>query len=256
VQPHVKSAILNRETAVKQGSKVTIRYRTETGLAPTVNVYSPKDVLLLPAKTMSEVGTTGVYEYVVTFLASWGKGDFTVICSESTKGTVDALVMTVREADIEELSSNIASVLGTTSGIGRLKDVADTLNSQFSVIDKLLTDISRNLTGGKTIGGGIGGKLGVPGTGGGFGGSAKGGGGELDTVYTQLSAISKAIKDIGGTKGVNLEKLYKVSKDKKEDMTYLKNKSEELKASMALNQKMLENVAKKPVVQSWFEFKN
>ena len=42
---------------------------------------------------------------------------------------------------------------------------------------------------------------------------------------------------------------------KKDDINYIKNKSEELKAAMELNQKMLENVAKKPVVQTWFEFK-
>ena len=67
--------------------------------------------------------------------------------------------------------------------------------------------------------------------------------------------MSKTIQNIGGTKGINLEKLYEVSKDKKEDITYIKNKSEELKAAMAINQKMIEDVAKKPVVQSWFEFK-
>jgi hypothetical protein len=70
-----------------------------------------------------------------------------------------------------------------------------------------------------------------------------------------LEAMSKQIKDIGGTTGINLEKLYEVSKDKKEDITYIKNKSEELKAAMEINQKMIENVAKKPVVQTWFEFK-
>jgi len=67
--------------------------------------------------------------------------------------------------------------------------------------------------------------------------------------------LSKQIKDIGGTTGINLEKLYEVSKDKKEDITYIKNKSEELKAAMELNQKLIENQNKKPIVQTWFEFK-
>jgi hypothetical protein len=49
--------------------------------------------------------------------------------------------------------------------------------------------------------------------------------------------------------------LYEVAKDKKDDMMYIRNKTEELKAAMDLNSKMVENVARKPVVQTWFEFK-
>jgi len=235
VKPHIKSAILNRENAIRTGNTITVRYRTVTGLAPTVSIYDPKNALKVPAAAMTEVGTTGVYEYKVKFANSWGTGEFTIVCSESTQGTVDAQIISVTKHDIEEIAGQVSAVLGSTSGISGLKGVADTLNSQFSVIDKVLTDLSQKMAG----------KL----------GEAQSALGSLDTVYTQLSAISKSIKDIGGTKGLNLERLYQVSKDKKEDITYLKNKAEELKATMELNQKMLENAGKKPIVQTWFEFK-
>jgi len=235
VQPHVISGILNSETSVKQGAKMTIRYRTTTGLTPVLNVYSPKDVLLLSNKPMIEIGATGIYEYSVTFSAAWGLGSFTVICSEPTKGTVDALVMTVIQSNLEDVSGQVSAVLGSTSGISGLKNVTDTIGSQFSDMDKLLTKISKDVAG----------KL----------GDAKAVVNDLAGAFKQLEEMSKQIKDIGGTTGVNLEKLYEVSKDKKEDITYIKNKSEELKAAMEINQKMIENVAKKPVVQTWFEFK-
>ena len=77
----------------------------------------------------------------------------------------------------------------------------------------------------------------------------------MESVYNQLSNLSAQIKSIGATKNVNLEKLYEVSQEKKEDIVYLKNKAEELKAVMEINKKMTENVAKKPIVQSWFEYK-
>ncbi|MDP3041385.1 MAG: hypothetical protein Q8N62_01430, partial [Candidatus Omnitrophota bacterium] len=235
VQPHVKSAILNRESAVKLNSKVAIRYRTESGLAPQISVYSPKDVLLVSSKTMTEVGTTGVYEYTVTFLTGWGKGDFTVICSETTKGTVDALVMTVTQSDLEDVSGQVSAVLGSTSGLSGFKNVAETIGLQFNDMDKLLAQISKDVAG----------KL----------GDAQSAVNDLAGAFKQLEEMSKQIKNIGGTKGINLEKLYEVSQEKKEDIAYIKNKSEELKAVMDLNQKMLENAALKPVVQSWFEFK-
>jgi len=236
IEPSVTSGILNRENAVKQGGTVVVRYRgAATGLTPVVNVYSPKGVLLLANKSMSEIGSTGVYEYSVTFLSAWGLGDFSIICSESTKGTVDAMVMTVTQYDIESVSQDVSTVVGNTGGLTNLKTATATIGAQFNDMDKLLTKISVDVAG----------KL----------GGAKGAVAELTTAFKQLEDLSKQIKDIGGTTGINLEKLYEVSKDKKEDITYIKNKSEELKAAMEINQKMIEDVAKKPVVQTWFEFK-
>ena len=237
VEPQIKSGILNRENVVKRGAKVPIRYRTTTGLTPYLNVYNPKDALVITNKAMIEVGSTGVYEYIVTFASSWGKGDFTVICSEATKGTVDAFVITVRDTDIEEVSSSVSSVMGSTSGLSRLKSTIDTIGTQFADIDAMLAKLSP----GKEIAG----KL----------GEAQGAVDQLAATFKQLEAISAQIKNIGGTKGINLEKLYEVSKDKNKDITYIKNKSEELKAAMEINKKLLEDQDKKPVVQSWFEFK-
>ena len=182
---------------------------------------------------MIEIGTTGVYQYDVTF--NRGVGSFTVICSEPTKGTVDALVIQVVQYDIESVSSNVSAVLGATTGLGGVKDIVATVGAQFNNMDTLLAKISRDVAG----------KV----------GDAKSAVNDLSAAFKQLEEMSKQIKDIGGTTGVNLQKLYDVSKDKKDDINYIKNKSEELKAAMELNQKMLENVAKKPVVQTWFEFK-
>ena len=184
---------------------------------------------------MTEINTTGVYEYTVNFLTGWGTGDFTIICSESTKGTVDAAVITVMTSSIEDVSSSVSAVMGNTAGISGLKNITDTLNAQFSEIDKVLTQVSKDVVGKVE--------------------DAKGAVTELSAVVKQLDDVSKQIKNIGGAKGINLEKLYDVSKDKNADITYIKNKSEELKAAMEINQKMIENVAKKPVVQTWFEFK-
>ncbi|MDD5464725.1 MAG: hypothetical protein PHP73_00005 [Candidatus Omnitrophica bacterium] len=235
VKPHVKSAILNRETAIRTGDTITVRYRTVTGVSPTVSIYDPKNALKVSAAAMAEVGTTGVYEYKVKFANSWGTGEFTIVCSESTQGTVDAQVISVAKHDIEEVAGQVSAVLGSTSGITGLKNVTDTIGLQFNDMDKLLAQISKDVAG----------KL----------GDARSAVNDLAIAFKQLEDMSKQIKNIGGTKGINLEKLYEVSKDKKEDIEYLKNKSEELKATMEINQKMLENAGKKPVVQTWFEFK-
>ncbi|MFY9403018.1 MAG: hypothetical protein WAQ07_06425, partial [Candidatus Omnitrophota bacterium] len=235
VQPHIKSGILNGETAVRIGSKLAVRYRTDSGLSPTISVYSPKNNLLISGRAMAEIGTTGIYEYNVTFLPAWGRGAFTIVCSEPVKGTVDAFVLKVSDSDIEDISSSVSAVLGSTSGITNLKSVTETLSAQFNDMDKAIAQISKNITGKVE--------------------EVRGAAVELAGVFKQLEDMSNTIKNLGGTTGINIDKIYEVSKDKQEDISYIKNKSEELKAAMELNQKMIENVAKKPVVQTWFEFK-
>ena len=236
VEPQVKSGILNRENLVKQGNTATIRYRAAaSGLVPLISVYSPKGALLIGNKAMGEVGLSGIYEYSVKFLSSWGRGDFSVICSDPVNGTVDALTMTVSQEDIESVSSSVSAVLGNTGGMTDLKTATSSIVEQFSNMDVMLAKISKEFTG-KLV-------------------DAKSTVNDLSSAFKQLEDLSKQIKDIGGTTGVNLEKLYEVSKDKKEDITYIKNKSEELKAAMELNQKLIENQNKKPIVQTWFEFR-
>ncbi|MDD5504845.1 MAG: hypothetical protein PHV77_06035 [Candidatus Omnitrophica bacterium] len=235
VQPHIRSGILNSETSVKQGSSLTVRYRTSSGLAPVISIYSPANALLVSGRAMTEIGSTGVYEYEVSFLAVWGRGDFTIICSEPVQGTVDALVVTVKDTDIEDISGRVSVVLGSTSGIQDLRTVTSALNEQFTQIDNTISLINRSLSGKVE--------------------EAKGAVSELGDVFKQLEEMSGTIKNLGGTSGINIDKIYEVSAEKKDDIEYIKNKSEELKAAMELNQKMIENVAKKPVVQTWFEYK-
>ncbi|MFA5356788.1 MAG: hypothetical protein WC301_05240, partial [Candidatus Omnitrophota bacterium] len=235
VQPHVRSGILNTESVARTGSKLTVRYRTDSGLAPVLSLYNPVNKLLVAGSPMVEIPATGIYEYPLTFLSAWGRGDFTIVCTEPVRGTVDALVIKVQETDIDEVSGSVSAILGSTTGLKEFGSVAESLNAQFSAMDQAIARINKNLVGKVE--------------------DAKGAVSELAGVFKQLEEMSETIKGLGGTSGISIEKLYEVSKDKQEDIDYIKNKSEELKAAMELNQKMIENVARKPVVQTWFEFK-
>jgi hypothetical protein len=235
IQDVVKSEILNRENTIRSGQTMVVRYRTYTGLKPVIDVYNADNALKVNDGAMAEIGTTGIYEYELKFLTSWGKGDFTLVCSETTKGTMDALTITVLKTDIEDISGQVSAVLGTTTSISGLKSVADSLNSQFSIIETALTKVGKDLV--KEV------KEAVS--------SAT----ALESVYTQLSNVAKEIKAMGGDSGINLEKLYEVSSEKKDDLNYLKNKTQEMKAVIELNQKMVDNIANKPITQTWYEYK-
>ena len=231
----IKSEILNSENTIRSGQTLTIRFRTYSGLLPALDVYDPKNSQKLVKGLMTEVGTTGIYEYPLKFLTGWGRGDFTIVCSESTKGTMDAVTMSVLKTDVEQVAGQVSAVLGTTSGISGLQSVASTLNSQFNLIETALSKVGKDMV--KEVK------------------EAAASAMALESVYSQLSGVSKQIKELTGNSGVNLEKLYTVSEEKKQDMVYLKNKTQELKAAMEMSQKMVDNIANKPVTQTWYEYK-
>jgi hypothetical protein len=236
----MRSEILNRDNVVRNGQALTIRYRTP-GSSPVIDVYDAKNVqrvvkgVMLPAAGAAVTEAGGVYEYEVKFTSGWGRGDFTIVCSDSG-GNMDAMIISVLKTDIEDVSSQIAAVLGSTSNLGDLKEVADMMNSQFSMIETALSKVGRDLV------------YEVK-------GANTNASAAMDTVYKQLVTLASQIKQSSGEANLNLGKLYDVAAEKKSDMTYLKNKTQQLKAAMEMNTKMIDNLTNKPITQTWYEYK-
>jgi hypothetical protein len=231
----LKSKILNSENEIRAGDTLAIRYRTISGLSPVVDVYDPDNKQKVAAARMTEIGTTGIYEYALQFLGSWGKGDYTIVCSESTNGTMDAMTITVMTTDIDQLSNQVSNITGATSNLQIMNATMDTLGKQFSSIETVLNRTSQDIVKGVK--------------------DAMGSANTLNSLFTQLSGVSRQLRDLGGDKGLSLEKLYDVSTEGQQDIKYLKNKTQELKAALEINQKLMEDAAYTPLVQTWFEYK-
>jgi len=229
------SEIINAESMIKEGDSLIIRYRTFSGLSPTIDVYNAANAKMISGAVMTEIGETGIYEYSVLFYQSWGKGTFTIICSESTKGSLDAFTLTVQSTDIEQVYNQVSSVVGATAGLPNMTSTIANLSTQFAAIEGVLSRASTDIISGVR--------------------NAMGSTTTLGTLFTQLKSVSKQVQAMGGDKGINLEKLYNVSEDRQQDMLYLKNKTQELKATMEINKKLIENIANKPVIQTWYEYK-
>ncbi|MFH0828037.1 MAG: hypothetical protein V1919_02595, partial [Candidatus Omnitrophota bacterium] len=234
----MKSEILNRENRLRSGESLVMRYRTYPGLSPSIDVYNAKNEQVInKAAMIASSGDSGIYEYEVKFMQGWGKGDFTIVCSESSKGSLDAMVISVVRSDIDEIAGQVSAVLGSTSGFSEItKDLMGTnemMNSKFGLLESAIGKISKVMASK----------------------SDENIAGSLDSVFTLLTNLSVQIKNMGGAKPVSLEKLYEVSFDKKNDMEYLKNKTQQLKAAMSLNQKSVDNMANKPITQTWYEYK-
>jgi hypothetical protein len=231
----MKSEILNNESTIRAGDIMVIRYRTYSGLRPVVDIYNPNNAQVISRALMTEIGSTGIYEYSVRFLRTWGKGPCSVVCSESTKGSLDAMTVEMIDSDMDSISSQVSSILGSTSSISNLKKVADSMSSQFNMLESALSKIGKDMVSQVK--------------------KSTGSSEQFNTVFSQLSSMSKQLKAMTGSSGVNLEKLYNVASEKKSDMVYLKNKTQELKAAMEINQKLVDSIAHKTVTQTWYEYR-
>ena len=232
-----KSQILNRENTVMLGSSITIRYRTYAAAHPIVTVYDPKGATRVADAPMAEV-TPGIYQYALTFTAGWPKGDYSVVCSEPTYGTLDAITITAKTADIEQVAGNVSAVLGSVQPVRDIKATVEAFSAAFDLVESNIKKAAEALAGVQA-------------------GSSEAvqAADQVTSLFNTLKEMSAKIHDIGGTLGYDLEKLYEVSESKSKDINYIRNKTQELKALLELNQQMIENAAKEePVVQTWFEF--
>jgi hypothetical protein len=147
-----RSKILNRPTTVNTGDVATIRYKTDSGLSPAITVYDADNTARVSGATMTEVGTTGVYEYDVTFQSGWGTGDYTIICSESTTSSADSIIIEVGtagglsgiETKIDTLTTNLSTV---TTNVAAIKTVVGTTSdaSTANTLYGKLTGVSTNV---------------------------------------------------------------------------------------------------------------
>lgn len=71
-------------------------------------------------------------------------------------------------------------------------------------------------------------------------------------IYDELTNISSEIKAISGEKGYNLDELYTISQTNSDDLKYIINKIEELKAVIDINKSLIGAVVNQPVIQTWW----
>lgn len=146
----VKAKILNSATAVETDNTVTIRYKTDTGLSPAIDVYDAGNVKRVNAGAMTEIGTTGIYEYDVTFSSAWGTGDYTIVCSEATKSSVDSMTISVGtsissvENKVDTLVTDVTAIKAKTdliTDMATLSGKVDTLTTNLNTIDTNLDSV-------------------------------------------------------------------------------------------------------------------
>jgi len=111
--------ILNRETMHKIGSTIKMRFKSKSGNTVKIYVYKPDGTEVVSGESMTEIGTTGIYYYDLTFDTAWGTGDFLIKCKDEDEGIEDGITITVLSEDdwfathseVEEMENEIVKEL-------------------------------------------------------------------------------------------------------------------------------------------------
>ncbi|MCK5013393.1 MAG: Ig-like domain-containing protein, partial [Candidatus Omnitrophica bacterium] len=143
----VQSEIVTRSTTVETGSTIAIRFRTVTGLAPTLTVYDPSNVTRIFNAAMAEVGTTGIYSKDVTFNAAWGLGDFTVLIQEPVNASIDSVMITVVQSLATGGTADSSSITTDLiySRLTNMDSDITTLVNGMTEVTTVTTDVSTDI---------------------------------------------------------------------------------------------------------------
>jgi len=135
----LKAEILNRETSVKSGSTIKIRYRSVSGLVapnlPEMDVFDASNGQVVMDWAMTEIGATGVYARDLPLDSGWGTGEFTVVCADTTTGQLDSLSLSVLTTDLADIRSGITDVATQLTTVeGKIDTVDGNINTLISEI--------------------------------------------------------------------------------------------------------------------------
>ncbi|MFH0763877.1 MAG: hypothetical protein V1927_02595 [Candidatus Omnitrophota bacterium] len=280
----VLSEILTRNTTIKEDQSIMVRYRTATGLSPTMTIYDEDGEALsdYDGVTMTEISNTGIYEYEVTCESAWGTGDFTVVCEESTKNSTDSIVLTVKalyvagegvEESLDSIGEIVATVQNKTTTLedlmGTASDTssADTVMGKIAAVDTTIDNLALDTVATDSR-------------------NAKANAlkafTEINNIKTQVNDIQAQVKSVnkmvssmedikadlrkvaaGLTKQpsgavVPAEIIQPIPLDKEglareAQVRDLNNKIEELTAMVKVMRNVVEDTSNKPVIEGWFE---
>jgi hypothetical protein len=230
------SRIMNEESFIKSGKTLAVKYKTETGLAPKIDVYDPKHNQRIIKEDMTEIpDSDGIYEYKLSFKTAWGVGSFSIVCSEESLGTIDGVDIEVLKADLEDINSAAVVSMSQLSSIdtNQMKSLSASIGVVSSSIEKIvgtMSDLGSMSSQLSELTDGI-----------------------QKTVFEQLTVASDKMKEIAKQQNVKIDQMIDVSEKGREDIGYLKKKTLEIKATAELTNDILQRTNDKPITKSWLE---
>jgi surface protein len=236
------SRILNSDSYIKQNKELTVRYQAPAAASPVITIYdSDNEAVETGSMAESKSGiyaTEGgtqysIYTYKVKFV--WGKGEYTIVCSEPESGTLDGMKIEVIATNLEDISTKATITMGQVAGIDTEK--LGSLASVVGEVSNIMSDMVGNVGELSQLGGVVD-KLSKQ---------------ISENIYSQLDSVVEKIKEINEGQGIKIEKMYDLSKGQSGDINYVKNKTQEVKALAEVTEKVVTRTSDQPITTTWME---
>ena len=248
LKPLVQARIVNTSAHVLRGEDLVVTFQTYPSLssAPVLDVYDPDgEQLTIVNPSMEELSEEGFYQTTFTFDETAGKGSYTLVCSESTYGTMDAFSVEVGLTSMEKLSRDVSSILGRLVGLPELKNINSGLQSTFDNLalqmDELVTQLIFVSKG--KISSILRTEV--------FRQRRQ----NMRVVFDGLGEIKDGLFTTGLFPQKMIDDIFALSEEKALDITYLQNQMNTAEVLLRMLQGILDNLINVPVQEYWFEFR-
>lgn len=144
-----KAGILNTETTVQSGDTIKIRYQAESGLAgegaPEIYVYDGSNNLVIAGASMTEMASSGIYNYSLALDTGWGTGYYTIAVSETTNNTSGNMSLYVGDYDLQSIGSTLNAVSSNMDIlIGAFIVTQSAVNDASATTTSFITDLTNS----------------------------------------------------------------------------------------------------------------
>jgi len=225
--------VLVKERSVLLGSIVNISFRTYADVTPVVTVYDPDRVVRVATARMIQV-EKGRYTFALRLDPSWPEGGYTVVCSEGSHGTMDTLVLTARRKTISDVADRAAPPAAVVA-VEASQDAAAALRAAMELAEERLAQAAGAVA------------------------RMERGAAKTTEVAEYIGSLYNDLKRLGEKiHGMDVDPagFSVISEARARDFEYLRNKTQEIKALLEVNRRLIEGTLKEePVIQVWMEFR-
>ena len=233
------SHILNQDTHAKEGDALVIRYKTDPGLSPTIDVYDAENTHRVVSAEMEETipGVSGIYEYPVEF--NWGLGTHSIICKESTRGTLEGISVQVISTDLQQIGNAAVTTMSQVTKLSKLDPEAiEAMGASMASVTGVINTVSSTLDELAKLGGAM---------------DELTASSNVDNIRDQIISVIEKMKTFSAEQGLKIDEMFDISDVQFQNIDSIRNKTEEIKALIELQKEILERRNDEPVVKSWLE---
>jgi len=168
-------------------------------------------------------------------IRGWGIGTFTIVCSETTYGTIDGISIDVIRANLDDINSAATIAMSSLAGIDttQIANLATSITTVSQSVGKVIGTIADLSTMGDTL--------------------TQLSANMKKAIYDELSVASEKMQEIAKQSNIKIDQVLEVSKEGSQDINYVKKKALEIQAATELTQDIVERTNDQPITQTWLE---